>query len=366
MSPQVTRYKTYVRLLCLLGLLWGTLGALKAETTPTTPPEGMRYLTIVVHHQGTTPSTLTALASKHTTPLDPRHPTKHPVEYTKADTLELHLKIGAPIDLTPIWIESSPGHFVVHHVGQTPVALAVQMVKTTLKINSEESIADHIADTLENNIAHTDGNTTGDTLRIYGEFCYVDCADHGASITTIDASHQAQISTLLCQNNAISSLDITACEVIWALDCRGNKLKNLSLNTNANLTYLYCDDNALSTLDLSANRQLVICSCSHNQLVALKLDKNKKLLQLFCDYNLLSTLHLTHNKALRALNCAHNKLQSLDIANGKNAKFENADGFAFNAQSNPGLKEIHIDKNFTPSLSGNNIWFKDLTANWTH
>ena len=54
------------------------------------------------------------------------------------------------------------------------------------------------------------------------------------------------------------------------------------------LNRLICEDNKLTTLDVSKNTALTILDCSNNQLTALDLSHNTALTELYCTYNRIS------------------------------------------------------------------------------
>ena len=82
------------------------------------------------------------------------------------------------------------------------------------------------------------------------------------------------------------------------LNCDENALTSLDLSSNTALRKLSCNHNKLTTLDLSQNVALVEVSCSGNQLSELLLERNSLLEALFCKNNLLTQLDVTHNPAL--------------------------------------------------------------------
>ena len=69
------------------------------------------------------------------------------------------------------------------------------------------------------------------------------------------------------------------------------------------LTVLYCDNNQLTTLDVSKNMALTSLSCSINQLTALDVSKNTALTELSCFSNQLTALDVSGCTALTDLYC---------------------------------------------------------------
>lgn len=71
---------------------------------------------------------------------------------------------------------------------------------------------------------------------------------------------------------------------------------------------LRCDENQLTSLDLSKNTELVYLSCYHNQLTDLNVTENVNLRWLICFGNPLAGLDLSCNKLLSNLKCEEIKI----------------------------------------------------------
>ena len=71
------------------------------------------------------------------------------------------------------------------------------------------------------------------------------------------------------------------------LYCNNNQLTSLDVTKNTALTYLSCSGNQLSSLDVTKNTALTTLSCSSNQFSSLDVTKNTKLLDdaIRCDAN---------------------------------------------------------------------------------
>ena len=63
---------------------------------------------------------------------------------------------------------------------------------------------------------------------------------------------------------------------------------------------------------------LTILSCDNNQLTSIDLSNNTALEYLFCANNQLTSLNVSNNSALFYLGCVNNQLTSLDVRNGNN------------------------------------------------
>ncbi|MEG2239453.1 MAG: hypothetical protein RRX93_08575, partial [Bacteroidales bacterium] len=96
------------------------------------------------------------------------------------------------------------------------------------------------------------GQKQGDTIRIYAY-----------SATAGDFT-----------NNDITYLDIRLWDKIESLNCNENLLSTLDLSKNTLLQELYIDSNQLSILDLSKNTKLEVLALSNNRISTLDLSKN--------------------------------------------------------------------------------------------
>lgn len=79
------------------------------------------------------------------------------------------------------------------------------------------------------------------------------------------------------------------------------------------LTRLYCDENQLSSLDVSKNTALTWLWCDFNKLTSLDLSKNTALTMLWCNDNQLTSLDVSKNTALDSLYCFHNNIKGTEM-----------------------------------------------------
>ena len=117
----------------------------------------------------------------------------------------------------------------------------------------------------------------------------------------------------------------------------------------SNLAFFQCNNNQLTSLNVSQNSLLFLLICRNNQLTQLDVSNNPGLLSLICHTNQLTTLDVSSNTLLIELFCSNNQLTSLNVQNGNNTNFS-----LYNSQTNPNLTCILVD-NATYS-----------TANWTN
>ncbi|MEP7255295.1 MAG: gliding motility-associated C-terminal domain-containing protein [Ferruginibacter sp.] len=145
-----------------------------------------------------------------------------------------------------------------------------------------------------------------------------------SSITSIDVANRnitdltgiqdfVSLTSLLCNNNNLTKLDVTKNTALTRLVCDRNQLIALDPAKNNLLTTLSCTNNRLTSLDVTKNPVLRIFYCDDNQLLDLDVTKNPALTSLGCGSNLITTLDVTKNTALTSLGCGSNLLTSLDV-----------------------------------------------------
>ena len=139
------------------------------------------------------------------------------------------------------------------------------------------------------------------------------CDDN--QLTSLDVSNNTALTDLQCAFNQLTSLDLNGATALAYLDCYGNNLTSLDVSTNTALTFLSCDDNQLTSLDVSQNTVLRTLACNYNQLGSLDVNGAYALEYLVCGFNQLTSLDLSGNTVLKELRCGGNQLTSLDVSN---------------------------------------------------
>ena len=127
-------------------------------------------------------------------------------------------------------------------------------------------------------------------------------------------SKNTALTYLHCANNKLTSLDVSKNTALTVLQCNNNQLTSLDVSSCTALTYLECHDNQLTSLDVSGCTALTKLSCGWNQLTSLDVSKNTALIELFCYGNQLTSLDVSKNTALTGLYCTDNQLTSLDVS----------------------------------------------------
>lgn len=159
------------------------------------------------------------------------------------------------------------------------------------------------------------------------------------SITELDVSQNINLGILWCYQNEISSLDVTMLPSLLNLHCRLNNLNELDVSQNLNLSTLYCGFNNLTQLEVSLNTSLALFSCVANNISNLDVTQNIKLYHLFCSSNDIEELDLSQNEFLQVFQGGSNiNLNYLDLRNGNNS-----DLTTMWANETPNLHCIFVD-----------------------
>jgi hypothetical protein len=138
------------------------------------------------------------------------------------------------------------------------------------------------------------------------------CNDN--QLTSIDVSNMPNLIHLVCSFNQLTNLNISGATALTFLDCGGNQLTSLDVSLNTALLEIWCNYNQLTSLELSNNTALTFLSCYSNQLTSLNVSGATALTQLSCSNSQLTILDVSTNTALTHLSCNSNQLTSLDVS----------------------------------------------------
>ena len=125
---------------------------------------------------------------------------------------------------------------------------------------------------------------------------------------------RGDVTELDCNENQLTSLNVSKNTALTSLECSYNQLTSLDVSKNTALEELDCFSNQLTSLDVSKNTALEVLNCFSNQLTSLEVSKNTALTRLNCDYNQLTSLEVSKNTALTTLSCNDNKLTNLNMS----------------------------------------------------
>ncbi|MBT4407658.1 MAG: hypothetical protein HOC79_07290, partial [Euryarchaeota archaeon] len=171
-------------------------------------------------------------------------------------------------------------------------------------------------------------------------------------LTSLDVSSNTALTLLFCENNQLTSLDVSANTALTSLYCGGNQLTSLDVSLNTALGILHCGGNQLTSLDVSANTALTSLHCNDNQLTSLDLSNNISLIHLVCHLNELTTLSVENNVELITLVAYQNQLTSIDVSNNPLLENLNIWGNQFSS----------IDISLNPNLSSLDVNGMQLTS----
>ncbi|MCM1083092.1 MAG: leucine-rich repeat domain-containing protein [Clostridium sp.] len=136
----------------------------------------------------------------------------------------------------------------------------------------------------------------------------------GNQLTRLDVSNCTALRSLYCNNNQLTSLDVSRCIALTRLDCSENQLTSLDVSNCTALGELLCENNRLTSLDVSNCTALIRLCCENNQLASLDVSNCTALAILTCHNNQLTNLNVSNNTSLWELDCCHNQLTSLDVS----------------------------------------------------
>ena len=162
---------------------------------------------------------------------------------------------------------------------------------------------------------------------------------------------------LWCQNNQLTSINITQNTQLYRLTCSGNFLSAVNTSMNPSLQFFDAPNNHLTSLDFSANPALVSVICSQNYLTTLDFKMNPSLQGIDAGGNQITSIDINNNSALTFLRIWQNNLLSLDLRNNPALSYVQCGG-------NPNLVQICV----TPSqyFNSSSQWGKDATASWNY
>jgi hypothetical protein len=172
------------------------------------------------------------------------------------------------------------------------------------------------------------------------------------TVTTLSLSNQGisnltgvedfiALDTLHCDQNLLSTLDVSQNSSLNWLTCTYNQLNTLQLSSN--IIRLDCYFNNLTSLDVSQCVSLSDLRCGYNKITTLDLTYNNNLVVLGCNFNRLTKLDVSSCSWLSVLFCGDNELTELNVRNGNNLNFWWSCGLPFYCQNNPFLTCITVD-----------------------
>lgn len=156
-------------------------------------------------------------------------------------------------------------------------------------------------------------------------------------MTTLDVSSNTQLTGLYCENNQISTLNLSNNSNLTVLNFRYNSISSINLANNTSLITLNCENNSLNGLNLSAQTSLTWLTCNDNAIISLDLSDCVNLENVMADNNNISTLTLPNSNSLEQISANSNSIENLDVS------------------TLPYLSNLYIDNNLIESLDFTNI-----------
>ena len=95
----------------------------------------------------------------------------------------------------------------------------------------------------------------------------LDLGNNGSGLNIADLTgieDFAALTSLICDKNQLTSLDLAQNTSLTNLLCTYNQLTSLDVSQNTNLSSLNCHDNQLTSLDVSQNTNLSSLTCFDN------------------------------------------------------------------------------------------------------
>lgn len=121
-------------------------------------------------------------------------------------------------------------------------------------------------------------------------------------LTSLDVTHNPKLKILSCVYNQITTLDVSKNPLLELLCVSGNGMDSLDLSANVNLKNLYCHYNNLRTLDLSNCKAMEGVFCAYNEMMSsIKVSGCPELVALDLSGNDLTSLDVSRNKKLQEL-----------------------------------------------------------------
>jgi hypothetical protein len=140
-------------------------------------------------------------------------------------------------------------------------------------------------------------------------------------LSSVNVSSNTALVNLNIGYNQLNSLDVSANVALENLICTSNLLTSLNLSNNTHLTYLNCRENLISDLDISAKPELVEVDCANGIISNLNVSGDTALTKLYCYNNHLGYLNLLSCVSLSKLNCSYGQVTDLLIGSNLMTSF---------------------------------------------
>lgn len=134
-------------------------------------------------------------------------------------------------------------------------------------------------------------------------------------ITAVDASDCPELGDVDISGGIVQTADFSNCETLNHLICNDNRLTSLNVSgCTGIMTGIICDKNLLTSLDVSDCSQMVTLICHDNQLTSLNVKNCAALSSLNAQNNALTEIDLSDCASLKVLNLTGNALKRIDMS----------------------------------------------------
>ena len=113
--------------------------------------------------------------------------------------------------------------------------------------------------------SHTNVSFTDDQLAEFTSMKKLGCAGRFNGTLNIPNSIKGNLETLICQNNALTALNLAEYPNLQVLQCYWNELTSLDLASAPNLVVLRCFENQMTELDITPLNNLKMLDCGNQQ-----------------------------------------------------------------------------------------------------
>ncbi len=173
------------------------------------------------------------------------------------------------------------------------------------------------------------------------------------SLTSLDLSALTFLVNLRCDNNSLTSLNVSMLSDLQTLNCAENNLTSINFSSTTSLSSLLCEGNELETLVIPTAGNLTVLNCSQNNLSELSLNGMPALINLNCSFNQLSTINLDNLAFLEVLDASQNNLTNVNLTQQIALRFVNFDANEISQidfSTNLALESININFNAITSI----------------
>jgi hypothetical protein len=171
------------------------------------------------------------------------------------------------------------------------------------------------------------------------------------AITSLDVSMLTSLNYLNCENNQISTISLP--NGLTGLSCSDNLISNLDLAPLTSLTTLYAHHNLLTSLDLSNIPGIWIVNAGYNNLTNFTLSDKNDLASLYLGYNQITNVELNNLPHLYQVNVQDNLLTEIDLSDcAYQPSLNNVPGgsaFIIGLNNNLGLTYINLKNGYVNS-----------------